>query len=167
MARKKKGAFRTISEVSKWLDTPTHVLRFWESKFKGIEPVKRAGGRRYYRPEDLELIGGIKVLLHDEGKSIASVVEMIDSEGEDTVNRSQDAQADAHGGRRRGGERRSYRYGRHGPAGGARSRGHAPRLPRSPRHHQRSGLERPRRAPLPLPGYDRAFQYLYMFSLHV
>ena len=85
MARKKKGAFRTISEVSQWLDTPTHVIRFWESKFDGIEPVKRAGGRRYYRPEDLPLIGGIKTLLHDEGKSIASVLEMIESEGEEAV----------------------------------------------------------------------------------
>ena len=85
MARKKKGAFRTISEVSKWLDTPTHVIRFWESKFKQIEPVKRAGGRRYYRPEDLPLIGGIKVLLHDEGKSIASVAEMIAADGEEAV----------------------------------------------------------------------------------
>ena len=85
MARKKRGAFRTISEVSKWLDTPTHVLRFWESKFDGIEPVKRAGGRRYYRPEDLELIGGVKVLLHDQGKSIASVLEMIEDDGEDAV----------------------------------------------------------------------------------
>ena len=85
MARKKRNAFRTISEVSKWLDTPTHVLRFWESKFDGIEPIKRAGGRRYYRPEDLELIGGVKVLLHDEGKSIASVQEMIEENGEDAV----------------------------------------------------------------------------------
>ncbi|MEM7241576.1 MAG: MerR family transcriptional regulator [Pseudomonadota bacterium] len=85
MARKKRNAFRTISEVSAWLDTPTHVLRFWESKFDGIEPVKRAGGRRYYRPEDLELIGGVKTLLHDEGKSIASVLELIEEKGEEAV----------------------------------------------------------------------------------
>ncbi|MDC1253106.1 MerR family transcriptional regulator, partial [Amylibacter sp.] len=52
MARKKDQAFRTITEVSDWLDTPSHVLRFWESKFSQIKPVKRAGGRRYYRPED-------------------------------------------------------------------------------------------------------------------
>ena len=82
MARKKAQAFRTISEVSDWLDTPSHVLRFWESKFSQIKPVKRAGGRRYYRPEDLKLIGGIKVLLHDEGNTIAAVQDMIKEEGE-------------------------------------------------------------------------------------
>ena len=49
------------------LDTPTHVLRFWESKFTQIKPVKRAGGRRYYRPEDIALLAGIKALLHDQG----------------------------------------------------------------------------------------------------
>ena len=53
-------AFRTISEVADWLELPTHVLRFWESQFSQIKPVKRAGGRRYYRPKDMLLIGGIK-----------------------------------------------------------------------------------------------------------
>ena len=72
MARKKDQAFRTITEVSDWLDTPSHVLRFWESKFSQIKPVKRAGGRRYYRPEDLKVIGGIKYLLHDKGTTIAA-----------------------------------------------------------------------------------------------
>lgn len=85
MARKKAQAFRTITEVSDWLDTPSHVLRFWESKFPQIKPVKRAGGRRYYRPEDLKLIGGIKHLLHDKGTTIAAVKEMIKSEGEEHV----------------------------------------------------------------------------------
>ncbi len=85
MARKKAQAFRTITEVSDWLDTPSHVLRFWESKFPQIKPVKRAGGRRYYRPEDLKLIGGIKHLLHDKGTTIASVKEMIKTEGEAAV----------------------------------------------------------------------------------
>jgi DNA-binding transcriptional MerR regulator len=85
MARKKAQAFRTITEVSDWLDTPSHVLRFWESKFPQIKPVKRAGGRRYYRPEDLKLIGGIKHLLHDKGTSIAAVKDMIKSDGEGVV----------------------------------------------------------------------------------
>jgi DNA-binding transcriptional MerR regulator len=85
MARKKAQAFRTITEVSDWLDTPSHVLRFWESKFPQIKPVKRAGGRRYYRPEDLKLIGGIKHLLHDKGTTIASVKEMIKTSGEESV----------------------------------------------------------------------------------
>ena len=64
---KSADAFRTISEVAEWLDTETHVLRFWESKFSQIKPVKRAGGRRYYRPKDMLIIGGIKKLLHEEG----------------------------------------------------------------------------------------------------
>lgn len=67
---KAADAFRTISEVAEWLDVPAHVLRFWESKFTQIKPVKRAGGRRYYRPTDMALLGGIKVLLHDQGMTI-------------------------------------------------------------------------------------------------
>jgi len=85
MAHKKEQAFRTITEVSNWLDTPSHVLRFWESKFSQIKPVKRTGGRRYYRPEDLKLIGGIKCLLHDKGTTIASVKKLIKSKGEKYV----------------------------------------------------------------------------------
>ena len=82
---KSEGAFRTIREVADWLGVPTHVLRFWESKFAQIEPVKGAGGRRYYRPEDMRLLGGIKVLLHDEGLPIRGVVKKIDDEGIDVV----------------------------------------------------------------------------------
>ncbi|WP_299815235.1 MerR family transcriptional regulator [uncultured Jannaschia sp.] len=82
---KSEGAFRTIREVADWLGVPTHVLRFWESKFAQIEPVKGAGGRRYYRPEDMRLLGGIKVLLHDEGLPIRGVVQKIDEEGVDAV----------------------------------------------------------------------------------
>ncbi|MGR3320675.1 MAG: MerR family transcriptional regulator [Pseudooceanicola sp.] len=67
---KSADAFRTISEVADWLGTPAHVLRFWESKFTQVKPVKRAGGRRYYRPADMELLGGIKQLLHEEGMTI-------------------------------------------------------------------------------------------------
>ena len=77
MACKSAQAFRTITEVSDWLDTPAHVLRFWESKFKQIKPIKRAGGRRYYRPEDLRVIGGIKTLLHGRGYTIAAVQDML------------------------------------------------------------------------------------------
>ena len=81
MVKKAPQAFRTITEVSKWLDEPAHVLRFWESKFPQIKPVKRAGGRRYYRPEDMELLGGIKTLLHDNGMTIKAVQEMLKDEG--------------------------------------------------------------------------------------
>ena len=78
---KSSQAFRTIREVADWLDVAAHVLRFWESKFPQIKPVKRAGGRRYYRPSDMELVGGIKVLLHDRGLTIRGVQKMIREEG--------------------------------------------------------------------------------------
>lgn len=78
---KSKDAFRTISEVAEWLDVPTHVLRFWESRFTQIKPVKRAGGRRYYRPSDMELLGGIKRLLHDDGLTIRGVQKLLREKG--------------------------------------------------------------------------------------
>ncbi|EKE45554.1 transcriptional regulator, MerR family protein [Oceaniovalibus guishaninsula JLT2003] len=78
---KSPEAFRTISEVAEWLDVPTHVLRFWESRFTQIKPVKRAGGRRYYRPADMELLGGIKRLLHDDGLTIRGVQKLLREEG--------------------------------------------------------------------------------------
>jgi DNA-binding transcriptional MerR regulator len=78
---KSPDAFRTISEVAEWLDRPTHVLRFWESKFTQVKPIKRAGGRRYYRPEDMLLLGGIKKLLHDDGMTIKGVQKMLREQG--------------------------------------------------------------------------------------
>lgn len=78
---KSADAFRTISEVAEWLEVPAHVLRFWESKFSQIKPVKRAGGRRYYRPADMLLLGGIKALLHDEGMTIKGVQKLLREQG--------------------------------------------------------------------------------------
>ncbi|MGD9918999.1 MAG: MerR family transcriptional regulator, partial [Paenirhodobacter sp.] len=78
---KSAEAFRTISEVADLLETPTHVLRFWESKFPQIKPVKRAGGRRYYRPADVALLSGIKRLLHDDGMTIRGVQKLIKEQG--------------------------------------------------------------------------------------
>ena len=78
---KSADAFRTISEVAEWLDTETHVLRFWESKFSQIKPVKRAGGRRYYRPKDMLIIGGIKKLLHEDGLTIKGTQRIIKEKG--------------------------------------------------------------------------------------
>ncbi|MFA8440518.1 MerR family transcriptional regulator, partial [Yoonia sp.] len=78
---KAKDAFRTISEVAEWLDTPTHVLRFWESKFSQIKPVKGAGGRRYYRPADMDLLGGIKQLLHEDGLTIKGTQKLLREQG--------------------------------------------------------------------------------------
>ncbi|MDH3263423.1 MAG: MerR family transcriptional regulator [Paracoccaceae bacterium] len=81
MDQKSPDAFRTISEVAEWLDTPAHVLRFWESRFPQVKPVKRAGGRRYYRPSDMALLGGIKKLLHEDGLTIRGVQKLLRSEG--------------------------------------------------------------------------------------
>ncbi|OSP54924.1 MerR family transcriptional regulator [Pseudoruegeria sp. SK021] len=83
--KKSPQAFRTISEVAHWLETPAHVLRFWESRFPEIAPVKRAGGRRYYRPEDMQLLGGIKHLLHTEGHTIKAVQSKLEAEGSEAV----------------------------------------------------------------------------------
>lgn len=78
---KSREAFRTISEVSDLLETPAHVLRFWESRFSQIKPVKRAGGRRYYRPSDLQLLAGIRQLLHDDGLTIKGVQKILREKG--------------------------------------------------------------------------------------
>jgi DNA-binding transcriptional MerR regulator len=78
---KSADAFRTISEVADWLETPAHVLRFWESKFSQVKPVKRAGGRRYYRPADMHLLGGIKKLLRDDGMTIKGVQKILREHG--------------------------------------------------------------------------------------
>ena len=78
---KSPEAFRTISEVADLLDTPAHVLRFWESRFPQIRPVKRAGGRRYYRPSDVALLSGIKRLLHGDGLTIRGVQKVLRENG--------------------------------------------------------------------------------------
>ena len=67
---KSPDAFRTISEVAEDLDLPQHVLRFWETRFTQIKPMKRGGGRRYYRPQDVDLIKGIRHMLYDQGYTI-------------------------------------------------------------------------------------------------
>lgn len=74
---KSAAAFRTISEVSDDLNVPQHVLRFWETKFPQIRPLKRGGGRRYYRPEDVELLGKISRLLYQEGYTIRGVQRLL------------------------------------------------------------------------------------------
>ena len=78
---KSAEAFRTISEVSEVLHTPAHVLRFWESKFAQVKPVKRGGGRRYYRPADIALLSGIRRLLHDDGLTIRGVQKILREKG--------------------------------------------------------------------------------------
>ena len=81
VSQKAVGAFRTISEVSRELDVPQHVLRFWETKFSQIRPMKRAGGRRYYRPEDVCILLGIREFLYDDGYTIRGVQKLIRGQG--------------------------------------------------------------------------------------
>lgn len=78
---KSADAFRTISEVAQELDLPQHVLRFWETRFSQIKPMKRGGGRRYYRPDDVELLRGIKHLLYGEGYTIKGVQRILKEQG--------------------------------------------------------------------------------------
>ena len=85
MAIKSPEAFRTKSEVSKDLSLPQHVLRFWETKFSQIKPIKRGGGRRYYRPEDVDLLKGIKNLLYNDGYTIRGVQKVIKENGSKNI----------------------------------------------------------------------------------
>lgn len=78
---KSPDAYRTISEVSQRLGVPQHVLRFWETRFPQIKPLKRAGGRRHYRPDDIALLARIRALLHDEGYSIKGVQRLLKTRG--------------------------------------------------------------------------------------
>ena len=80
-SEKSPGAFRTITEVSEELGVPQHVLRFWESRFSQIKPTKRAGGRRYYRPEDVDLIRGVSCLLRGKGYTIRGAQRVLKENG--------------------------------------------------------------------------------------
>jgi DNA-binding transcriptional MerR regulator len=81
MLDKAPEAFRTISEVAEELDVPQHVLRFWETRFGQIKPMKRGGGRRFYRPNDVDLLKGIRALLYGEGYTIRGVQRILREEG--------------------------------------------------------------------------------------
>ncbi len=78
---KSPDAFRTISEVAEQLEVPAHVLRFWETRFSQVKPVKRGGGRRYYRPDDVRLLRGIRGLLYDDGMTIKGVQRILREQG--------------------------------------------------------------------------------------
>ena len=94
---KSESAFRTISEVAEELDLPQHVLRFWETKFVQIKPLKRGGGRRYYRPEDVALLRRIRGLLYDDGYTIRGVQKLFKQNGgkiPDAVSPQQGAEPD-------------------------------------------------------------------------
>jgi DNA-binding transcriptional MerR regulator len=78
---KSPEAFRTISEVAEEMDLPQHVLRFWETRFPQIKPLKRGGGRRYYRPDDVDLLRAVKQLLYGEGYTIKGVQKLLREQG--------------------------------------------------------------------------------------
>ena len=82
---KAPGAFRTISEVATELEVPQHVLRFWESKFAQVKPLKRGGGRRYYRPEDVDLLRGIRHLLYSDGYTIKGAQKLLRELGSKSI----------------------------------------------------------------------------------
>lgn len=91
-------AFRTISEAAEELDVPQHVLRFWETKFSFIRPMKRAGGRRFYRPQDIAVLQSVRRLLHDEGYTIKGVQKLHKEQGvrrllDDTARETEDSLA--------------------------------------------------------------------------
>ena len=90
---KSPDAFRTISEVAADLDIPQHVLRFWETRFAQIKPMKRSGGRRYYRPDDVDLLRGIRRLLYGEGYTIRGVQRILKEHGIGSVQRLADSSA--------------------------------------------------------------------------
>jgi DNA-binding transcriptional MerR regulator len=95
---KTQDAFRTIGEVAEELDLPQHVLRFWETKFTQIKPIKRAGGRRYYRSEDVQLVAAIRVLLHSEGYTIKGVQRILREQGARAVVAASHSARGQHGG---------------------------------------------------------------------
>lgn len=116
---KSDDAYRTISEVADELKLPQHVLRFWETRFTQVKPLKRAGGRRFYRPEDVALLRAIKILLYGQGYTIKGVQRMLQEQGPRGVaaTPSPPVLAD-HRGPRQGGEG--------GPMGGGRAQADAP-----------------------------------------
>lgn len=100
-AAKSAGAFRTISEVAGELNVPQHVLRFWETKFTQVKPLKRGGGRRYYRPEDVELLRAIRALLYNDGYTIKGVQKLLRDGGIKSMRNPQPEQAPSETGKER------------------------------------------------------------------
>lgn len=93
---KSQAAFRTIAEVAAELKLPQHVLRFWESKFTQIRPLKRGGGRRYYRPEDVDVLRRIRSLLYQEGYTIKGAQKLLRQRSPETAESGEDAGPDKH-----------------------------------------------------------------------
>ena len=103
MVQKAASAYKTISEVSAALDVPAHVLRFWETKFSQLKPMKRSGGRRYYRQEDIALLQTIKALLYDEGYTIKGAQASLSKRRKSEANASANASTSVNIGQNIGG----------------------------------------------------------------
>ena len=88
ITEKSVGAYKTISEVSKKIDVPSHVLRFWETKFSQVKPIKRSGGRRYYRSEDIDVLNRIRTLLYQEGYTIKGAKKVLKSDLKSNLDKS-------------------------------------------------------------------------------
>jgi len=123
---KEAQAFRTISEVAEELGVHKHVLRFWEQRFPQVKPMKRGGGRRYYRPEDLELLRGIRNLLHAEGYTIKGVQKILRESGIDSVKAAGKRTAADEGASGRKGARRAAKV------AGRRAAPSEPKVPATP-----------------------------------
>ena len=114
---KAPDAFRIISEVASELDVPQHVLRFWESRFSQIRPMKRGGGRRYYRPDDIDLLRGIRHLLYSEGYTIRGVQRLLREQGVGFVQAAWQIDASTPASdERTGGSRNGYDVGARSPS---------------------------------------------------
>jgi len=140
---KSAAAFRTISEVSDDLDVPQHVLRFWETKFTQVRPLKRGGGRRYYRPDDIELLRRIRNLLYSDGYTIKGVQKLLREGGGRREQAAAAAQASGHSGAATGAAE----------LGAAAPRGEAPPAREAPRPSEgasapAAAVAAPRRAEL-------------------
>ena len=88
ITEKSVGAYKTISEVSRKIDVPSHVLRFWETKFSQVKPIKRSGGRRYYRSEDIDVLNRIRTLLYQEGYTIKGAKKVLKSDLKSNLDKS-------------------------------------------------------------------------------
>lgn len=139
--QKSADAYRTISEVADELKLPQHVLRFWETRFPQVKPLKRAGGRRFYRPEDVALLRAVQALLYGEGYTIKGVQRLLAEFGArhvaDALARSQTASASASA------------AGRDGDASGADGEGRENAMPRDEPPSRRDPVFEPPRPPVP------------------
>lgn len=153
---KSQAAFRTISEVADELDVAQHVLRFWESKFPQVRPLKRGGGRRYYRPEDIDLLRDIRSLLYDEGYTIKGAQKLLRQRRAKPVSPAKPAEP-AHAQPELQGTSSAFRSTTESAAAGSSGHDHGPRATSSA-HHSTDPTAEPLSSSAPSPLADPASQ---------